>query len=252
MKFYSRYPGDIGIKTGHLTPAEFGAYDRLLDHYYATEKPIDPKRVYGIVRCQTAADRAATDAVLSEFWTLTDDGWVQGRADEVIAQARPRIDAARANGRKGGRPPGSKKKPTGFSEETQGEPTTKTLQSPITNGGSTDVEHPPAGVSPYAAVCIALKAAGIAAVNPGHPMLRTLVDAGADVVEFIGAVKASEGKADRFAYVLGVVEGQRKRAASTAGTIHRGPLRVVGKQAALEAHNRAVAEAWAHGESDAG
>lgn len=150
MKFYSRYPGDIGIKTGHLTPAEFGAYDRLLDHYYATEKPIEPKRVYGIVRCQTAADRAATDAVLAEFWTLTDDGWVQDRADEVIAQARPRIEAARANGRKGGRPPGSSKKPTGFSEETQGEPRAKTLHKPESSPSSKTVSnashsHPPGG-----------------------------------------------------------------------------------------------------------
>lgn len=113
MKFYKRFPGDINIKTGHLTPAEFGCYDRLLDHYYATETPIDPKRVYGVTRALASADRQATDAVLREFWTLTPDGWVQQRADETIAEALPKIQAARENGKKGGRPP--KAKPNGFS-----------------------------------------------------------------------------------------------------------------------------------------
>lgn len=116
--------------------------------------------------------------------------------------------------------------------------------------GSTNVDPLPRdGVTPYAAVCIALKAAGVANVNPAHPTLRALVDAGADVLEFVGAVKASEGKADRFAYVIGTVEGQRKRAAETAGVIHHGPLKVISKQAALEERNRSVAQAWAKGQA---
>ena len=99
--------------------------------------------------------------------------------------------------------------------------------------------------TPAAAVCIALKAAGIANVNPSNQTLRTLVEAGADVAEFVAHVKATEGKHDRFAYLLGIVEGQRKRAAATAGAIHHGPLRVVGKQAALEERNASVAASWA-------
>lgn len=48
MKFYKRFPSDIQIKTGHLSPAEFGCYDRLLDHYYATEVPLPANRCYGM------------------------------------------------------------------------------------------------------------------------------------------------------------------------------------------------------------
>lgn len=114
MKFYKRFPGDITIKTGDLSLAEFGAYDRLLDHYYAKEQPIDPERVYTVARCQSASDRRAVDRVLAEYWKLTEAGWVQERADEMIAEALPRIEAAKANGAKGGRPKGSKKKPTGL------------------------------------------------------------------------------------------------------------------------------------------
>jgi len=119
VKFYKRFPGDITIKTGDLSLVEFGAYDRLLDHYYSKEKPIEPDRVYTVARCQSATDRRAVDRVLAEFWTLTPAGWVQERAVEMIAEALPRIAAAKANGKLGGRPKGSKKKPTGFSEETQ-------------------------------------------------------------------------------------------------------------------------------------
>ncbi len=122
MKFYKRFPGDITVKTGHLTLAEFGAYDRLLDHYYATEQPIPANRAYGICRAQSRDDRAAVDGVLTEFFELTEAGWVQGRAEEVIAEALPRIEAARENGKKGGRPRkpvATEQKPAGFSEETQ-------------------------------------------------------------------------------------------------------------------------------------
>jgi len=80
------------------------------------------------------------------------------------------------------------------------------------------------GPTPYAAVCIALKAEGVNPVNPAHPMLRTLVDAGATVAEFVAAAPKSTGKGDRFAYVLGVVEGERKRAAATAGQLHQGAM----------------------------
>lgn len=73
-------------------------------------------------------------------------------------------------------------------------------------------------------VCRALRRAGIGDVNPGHPTLQALLDAGATEAEFLGAVDAATGKEKPFAYVLGVVEGQRKRAAEMAKGLHRGPM----------------------------
>ena len=141
MKFYKRFPGDITIKTGDLSLTEFGAYDRLLDHYYAKEQPIDPKKVYTVARCQTAADRRAVDSVLLEYWTLTQLGWVQQRADEMIAEALPKIEAARENGKKGGRPSKAKlaaraalQEPTGLLEGSDSEPNSITSQSQNQNG----------------------------------------------------------------------------------------------------------------------
>ena len=128
MKFYKRFPGDINIKTGHLDPAEFGCYDRLLDHYYATEAPIPEDGAYSICRAVKPEHRRACDKVLAQFFMLREGGWVQPRADEEIAQALPRIEAARTNGKKGGRPPIAK--PSGFTEKTQAEPNGKTSQIP--------------------------------------------------------------------------------------------------------------------------
>lgn len=129
MNFYKRFMGDIQAKTGHLSLAEFGAYDRLLDHVYSTEQPLpgDKARCYGIARAMSKQDRGAVDAVLAEFFVLTPAGYEQARAAEMIAEAQPKIAAARENGKKGGRPPKPKvtetqQKPTGFSTETQTEP----------------------------------------------------------------------------------------------------------------------------------
>jgi uncharacterized protein YdaU (DUF1376 family) len=138
VKFYKRFPGDIQIKTGGLTLSEFGAYDRLLDHYYATEAPIEPGEVYSITRALTKQDREAVDKVLRRFFTVDADGnYSQQRADEMIAEAQPKIEAARRNGVKGGRPKKNptetEPKPSGLLNEnptrTENEPNSKTSQS---------------------------------------------------------------------------------------------------------------------------
>lgn len=134
MNFYKRFIGDIQAKTGGLTLAEFGAYDRLLDHYYSTEKPVPADEVYRICRAMSPGERTAVDKVLRKFFETGADGYTQSKADEVIAKALPLIEAARANGKKGGRPkkpapektqPVSKNNPA----ETQEEPSSKATQS---------------------------------------------------------------------------------------------------------------------------
>jgi len=96
--------------------------------------------------------------------------------------------------------------------------------------------------SPGAVVCKALKAAGIPDVNPSHPMLATLLEAGATEGEFVAAAGKARDRANGFAYVLACVKGDRERATAAAGQILRGPL--PNKQEALEARNRAVGEQW--------
>jgi hypothetical protein len=96
--------------------------------------------------------------------------------------------------------------------------------------------------TPAGAICRALRAAGIANVNPGNLRLTTLLAAGATEAEFMAHAAKAADKGDPFAYLLGAVEGERKRAAATTGQLHRGAL--PNKQEALEARNMAVAQAW--------
>lgn len=140
MNYYERHLGDYAKDTVHLSMLEDGAYNRLLDRYYATESPIPTDQAHRVARARTKEEREAVDIVLREFFLLTDGGWVNRRADEEIEKARVRIDTAKANGRRGGRPRknpagsevGTQQKPNGFSLGSGNETQSKAHQTPDT------------------------------------------------------------------------------------------------------------------------
>ena len=74
--------------------------------------------------------------------------------------------------------------------------------------------------------------------------LLALLEAGAQPAEFAGFVAHAldRAPANAFVYLLGVVEGERKRAIVNVGQLHRGAM--PNKQQALEQRNRAVGESW--------
>lgn len=82
---------------------------------------------------------------------------------------------------------------------------------------------PEAKGTPYGLIAKAIKEAGVMP-NAGHPTFRLLVDAGADVLEFLAFSEKAKTMRDPFAYMLGCVEGERKRAKATAGQLHRGAM----------------------------
>lgn len=90
MKFYPFHVGDYAASTRHLSWDEDAAYRRLLDLYYSTERPLptDQHVVCRLSLAQTDAQRAAIRAVLDEFFELTQDGWINRRADETLAAMR--------------------------------------------------------------------------------------------------------------------------------------------------------------------
>jgi uncharacterized protein YdaU (DUF1376 family) len=109
MNYYERYCGDYQRDTAHLSLAEHGAYTMLLDTYFSVEKPLpeDLASLYRVCRAMTRLEQQAVKAVAEQFFPVSqDDGMRHNqRADREIARARPKIEAARINGRKGGRPP---------------------------------------------------------------------------------------------------------------------------------------------------
>lgn len=108
MNYYERYCGDYQRDTAHLSLAEHGAYTMLLDTYFSVEKPLpsDLPSLYRVCRAMTRLEQQAVKAVAEQFFPVSEaDGLRHNRrADREIAKARPKIEAARINGRKGGRP----------------------------------------------------------------------------------------------------------------------------------------------------
>jgi len=247
VNYYPRYPGDYLAKTLDLTMVEDGAYTRLLDWYYSNERPITHERRYVVSRATTSAERQAVDTVLTTFFERDGEFWRHERADEEIAKAAPRIQSAKSNGSKGGRPKknpvgsppenpvGSKNRnPTGNPDETQPqsspEPTPErdTENHHQQGGGEPDDPFPPeSGGHPptvYGAITRQLRAAGIARVNPGHLGFKALVDAGATADDFLAYVPQTlDAKPrDPFKYLIGTLEGERRRLAD-AGPIPSKP-----------------------------
>jgi uncharacterized protein YdaU (DUF1376 family) len=109
MNYYERYCGDYQRDTAHLSLAEHGAYTMLLDTYFSVEKPLpsDLPSLYRVCRAMTRLEQQAVKSVAEQFFPISAiDGLRHNqRADREIAKARPKIEAARNNGRKGGRPP---------------------------------------------------------------------------------------------------------------------------------------------------
>jgi uncharacterized phage protein (TIGR02220 family) len=105
LNYYPHHIGDYLRDTAHLTAAEDGIYRRLLDLYYASEKPlpIDTQWVCRLVRAHTDDEREAVGSVLKQFFEKYEDGWHNKRADEEIRKGKRRVKAARTNGKRGGR-----------------------------------------------------------------------------------------------------------------------------------------------------
>jgi uncharacterized protein YdaU (DUF1376 family) len=271
MNYWPRWINAIRKRTAELSLIEMGAYDRLLDHYYAEEKPLpgDFMRCCRLAGAVTKQEQDAVRYVLDKFFVLENDSYRQERADEELLIGKRKIDAAQANGKTGGRPRGSTKKPSakpaGFSEGTQRAPQDESSPSPSVVGGEPSGSPPTAsgdcfgeyippedqplpGVA-YGQIAGAIRRAGLASLDPGYPAFRTLVDAGATAAEFTAFVPDALTKDQPFKWLIGAVSGERKRAARMAGELHRGPL--PNKQEAIEQRNRAVGEEWAREQLEA-
>ena len=95
---------------------EHGAYNLLLDYYYADEQPLplDQAELYTMVRAMSPADRKAVDKIIAKYFVPGADGYHQKRADHEIEVSQK----ARTNGKGGGRPTGKSETESGTGNET--------------------------------------------------------------------------------------------------------------------------------------
>jgi uncharacterized protein YdaU (DUF1376 family) len=126
MHYYQFHIGDYISHTIHLSLEEDLAYRRLLDMYYDTEQPIPNNIPLVSRRLRLGSD--VVQSVLDEFFTLSDDGYKNHRADLEIREYHAFIDKQRNNGKLGGRPKKTQRKPTANPSQTQKKPN----QQPLT------------------------------------------------------------------------------------------------------------------------
>ncbi len=123
------------------------------------------------------------------------------------------------------------------------------LHQPSTPEKPNPEPEPPAVVPSMAgAVCVALKSIGMSQVNPSNQTLKDLISAGADIGLFVEVGRECVEKQKQFAYLLATVKGRMSddlAIAEKAIAVRSGATKTPNKQEALEARNRAVADAWA-------
>lgn len=97
MNYYPFHLGDYATHTAHLDMLEDLAYRRLLDLYYLREAPIpsDVQEAARLIRMKAQSEYV--EAVLREFFELSEDGWRHGRCDEELARMQDKQAKARAS-----------------------------------------------------------------------------------------------------------------------------------------------------------
>lgn len=137
MNYYRRYIGDYQRDTMHLSLLEHGAFTMLLDSFYAQDGklPITHSVLFRLCRAITDEEKEAVSKVADEFFPVGGGIRSNARGERELAAAIPRIESAKKNGEKGGRP----HKIT--QSETQPDSKTITLEEPDTKAIPTTNLH---------------------------------------------------------------------------------------------------------------
>lgn len=99
MHYYQFNIGDYVSHTRHLSPIEDIAYRRLLDAYYLSERPLNSGLTVVARQIGLREYEQEVKIVLDEFFKLTEDGWINVRADKEIAHFKGKIEQASRAGK---------------------------------------------------------------------------------------------------------------------------------------------------------
>jgi len=140
MYYYQFNIGDYASHTQRLSLLEDLAYRRLLDEYYLHERPLNSGLTSVARQIGMRDHEAEVKFVLESFFSLTEDGWVNARADKEIAHFKGKIEQASKAGKAS-----AERRFNGRSTDVQ--PTNN--QEPITNNHKPikNTVAPPAGVT---------------------------------------------------------------------------------------------------------
>lgn len=95
MHYYEFNIGDYMRDTAHLDDMEDLAYRRMLDLYYLKESPLPPSipEIAKLIRMRTHSESIAN--VLREYFTLTDDGYVNAKANSTLSKIYGKSEKAK-------------------------------------------------------------------------------------------------------------------------------------------------------------
>ncbi|MEE9223021.1 MAG: YdaU family protein [Nitrosomonadaceae bacterium] len=112
MHYYKRNIGDYAKKAARLSLLQHGVYSQLIDCCYDRETFPTLEEAIDWLWASNAEEEEAVKFVLNKFFTLQSDGkFVQSRIQEEIQNYQGQCLSNAINGKKGGRPKGSTKKP---------------------------------------------------------------------------------------------------------------------------------------------
>ena len=253
MHFYKRNIGDYAKKTGRLTFIQHGAYTLLMDACYDRERFPTLDEAYEWTWAISDEEKAAVEFVLNRYFTLEDGRYIQNRIQEevtdyngkalknqqiAVEREAKRRQQSTTRTRTVNEPPPNHK-PLTINQEP------RTInQEPLTNKKqkhNTTAASSPGATSLEAEACQVLKRSGIGSVNPQHPELIALCQAGAKPPDFQEAGRIAVDKGKGFAYALGIVKSKlvekntetpyqksvRERVAEFAPGVVKQPIEVI-------------------------
>lgn len=144
MIYYKHYIGDYQTKTGHLSLAQDGAYRRLMDHYYSTEKPLPSSAdsLYRICGALEKKEREAVDFVCKAFFTENAGQLHHQRIDEEVSIAQEKIANLKENAKAGGKQSGQSRASKAEANASPDAPAkTNISHKSVTNTKSIDLEN---------------------------------------------------------------------------------------------------------------
>ncbi len=231
--------------TWALTPAEYRPWLLMLwmvawEQTPCGSMPEDDGLICARIGMAPKAFAKAKPAIMRGWW-LADDGRlyhkvITERVLEMMEWRRKEAERKRGNR-------GKPQTPAPVPRDTAGTDDTGTGTGTGT-GTISSLREDGAHANPGEA-CKAMKSAGLQGVNPSHPKLIALLDAGITIPELTDAAAHAVKNQKPFAYALATAEGRRRDSATAV-------LPAAGnKQEALEASNAAVAARFLEGQNHA-
>ena len=239
MNYYEHHIGDYAAATAHLSLVEDAVYSRLLRRYYLQEGPLptDLRQVARLAGARSPEELEAVEIILTEFFTLGEDGWHNKRADEEIERYQAKQAKARssANARwsKTAKPTDCGRNANAMRTQCEG----NAHQTPDTSNTPDTSLHAPEmakGASDAGRACLLMRQAGCSTTNPSHPDLLAALAEGVTPEALADTVREGLSRsppvARPFAWAIATARSRNAEGPATTvipihGARHAAPVR---------------------------